>query len=75
MVLLGGDLFHDNKPSRLTLYKAVSLLRTYCFGDDPIQFQIVSDQTRNFPSSYVILAFYAPLRAVLIAFVRMVCSV
>lgn len=28
MVLLGGDVFHDNKPSRRTLHQTLELLRT-----------------------------------------------
>lgn len=48
MLLLGGDLFHDNKPSRPTLVRAVELLRKYCLGDDPIQFRILSDPAHNF---------------------------
>jgi len=31
-VLLGGDLFHHNNPSRTTLYRTMSLLRNYCLG-------------------------------------------
>jgi len=50
-VLLGGDLFHDNKPSRLTLFRAVTIFRKYCFGDRPVQFEIVSDQSVNFPDT------------------------
>ena len=34
MLLLGGDLFHDNKPSRECLYRAMCLLREAVFGDD-----------------------------------------
>jgi double-strand break repair protein MRE11 len=26
-VLLGGDLFHDNNPSRFTLYKTMEIFR------------------------------------------------
>lgn len=48
MLLLGGDLFHDNKPSRPTVVRAVQLLRQYCLGDDPIQFRILSDPAVNF---------------------------
>ena len=44
MILLGGDLFHDNKPSRTTVHKATTLLRQYCFGDNPIQIEFLSDQ-------------------------------
>ena len=50
-VLLGGDLFHHNKPSRATLVKASDIFRRYCLGDDPIRFEVVSDQSINFPDS------------------------
>lgn len=52
MILLGGDLFHDNKPSRTTLYKTMELLRRYCMGDRPIQFRLLSDQSINFKDKY-----------------------
>ncbi|XP_058519720.1 double-strand break repair protein MRE11 [Ochotona princeps] len=47
-ILLGGDLFHENKPSRKTLHTCLELLRKYCMGDRPIQFEIISDQSVNF---------------------------
>ncbi|XP_051882523.1 LOW QUALITY PROTEIN: double-strand break repair protein MRE11 [Pristis pectinata] len=47
-ILLGGDLFHDNKPSRKTLHTCMELMRKYCMGDTPIQFEILSDQSVNF---------------------------
>ena len=31
-VLLGGDLFHDNKPSRPTLTRCMEIIRSHCFG-------------------------------------------
>lgn len=49
-VLLGGDLFHENKPSRSTLVKTIEILRRYCLNDLPVKFQVVSDQTVNFPN-------------------------
>jgi DNA repair exonuclease SbcCD nuclease subunit len=52
-VLLGGDLFHENKPSRATLCKTVDLLRKYAFGESPITFEIISDQAINFPTTSV----------------------
>ncbi|XP_063688052.1 double-strand break repair protein MRE11-like [Bolinopsis microptera] len=52
MILLGGDLFHDNKPSRTTVHKATTLLRKYCFGDKPIQIEFLSDQKANFHTSH-----------------------
>lgn len=51
-ILLGGDLFHENKPSRSTLVRAVEILRQYCLNDHPVQFQVVSDQTLNFPNRF-----------------------
>ncbi|KAJ8764657.1 hypothetical protein K2173_007744 [Erythroxylum novogranatense] len=51
-LLLGGDLFHENKPSRSTLVKAIEILRHHCLNDQPVQFQVVSDQTVNFPNSF-----------------------
>ncbi|XP_030008937.1 double-strand break repair protein MRE11 [Sphaeramia orbicularis] len=47
-ILLGGDLFHENKPSRRCLHSCITKLRQYCMGDTPIQFNILSDQTVNF---------------------------
>lgn len=49
-VLLGGDLFHDNNPSRYTLHRTMELLKTYCFGPRPggHAFEILSDQSVHF---------------------------
>lgn len=47
-ILLGGDLFHDNKPTRRCLHNCITMLRKYCMGDTPIHFNILSDQTVNF---------------------------
>uniref|UniRef100_A0ACD5V0Z7 Uncharacterized protein n=1 Tax=Avena sativa TaxID=4498 RepID=A0ACD5V0Z7_AVESA len=51
-VLLGGDLFHENKPSRSTLVKTIEILRRHCLNDLPVKFQVVSDQTINFPNRF-----------------------
>lgn len=50
-ILLGGDLFHENKPSRRCLHSCISLLRKYCMGDTPILFDVLSDQAVNFSNS------------------------
>ncbi|KAJ7201073.1 Metallo-dependent phosphatase-like protein [Mycena pura] len=42
-VLLAGDLFHENKPSRDCLYKTIALLREYTLGDKPVQVELLSD--------------------------------
>nr|VDD17537.1 unnamed protein product [Brassica rapa] len=51
-LLLGGDLFHENKPSRTTLVKAIEILRRHCLNDKPVHFQVVSDQTVNFQNAF-----------------------
>ncbi|XP_042860565.1 double-strand break repair protein MRE11-like [Penaeus japonicus] len=50
-ILLGGDLFHENKPSRQCLVKCMELLRKYTFGDKPVCFEYISDPTENFKNS------------------------
>ncbi|GFY46545.1 double-strand break repair protein MRE11 [Trichonephila inaurata madagascariensis] len=47
-ILLGGDLFHENKPSRKVLHDCISLMRKYCMGDRAVQFEFLSDQSDNF---------------------------
>ncbi|XP_046981777.1 double-strand break repair protein MRE11 isoform X1 [Schistocerca americana] len=47
-ILLGGDLFHDNKPSQRCLYRCLSLLRRYCMGDRPVPVEFLSDPSENF---------------------------
>ena len=51
-VLNGGDLFHDNKPSRRTMYKTVELLRRYCLNDSPVEVEVVSDPAEHFDDSF-----------------------
>lgn len=50
LVLLGGDLFHDNKPSRSTIVRAIDILTRYTLSDKPVAFQVVSNQSQNFAS-------------------------
>lgn len=47
-ILLGGDLFHENKPSRKSLYGSIELLRRYCLGDKPCSVEFLSDPSVNF---------------------------
>ena len=48
MILLGGDLFHENKPSRKTVHRTISLLRRYCLGNKECQLEFLSDQSVDF---------------------------
>jgi len=48
MILLGGDLFHDNKPSRQTIHRTCSLFRKYCLGNKECHLEFLSDPKVNF---------------------------
>jgi double-strand break repair protein MRE11 len=52
MLLLGGDLFHANQPSRSTILKTLALFRKYCMGDRPIMVQCVSNPESHFHSPF-----------------------
>jgi double-strand break repair protein MRE11 len=48
MVLLAGDLFHENKPSRKSMYQVMRSLRMNCFGDKPCELEMLSDASEIF---------------------------
>ncbi|CAH2092327.1 unnamed protein product [Euphydryas editha] len=48
LVLLGGDLFDHAKPSPSCMFKCTQAIRKYCFGDKPINVELLSDQLENF---------------------------
>eukprot|EP00940_MAST-03C_sp_MAST-3C-sp2_P002162 g2162.t1 len=50
-VLLGGDLFHYNKPSRRTIHRTIQIFRKYCLGEGAVRFRVLSDQKINFGSN------------------------
>ncbi|KAI0640408.1 DNA repair exonuclease [Trametes meyenii] len=51
-ILLAGDLFHENRPSRDCLYQVMALLREYTLGDRPIQVELLSDPNDGKAASY-----------------------
>lgn len=51
-VLLAGDLFHENRPSRDTLYQTMALLREYCMNDRPVQIELLSDPDEGKAAGY-----------------------
>lgn len=63
-VLLAGDLFHENKPSRRTLHSAIQILQTHCFGEDPVYIEVLSDQEQNFKSSYGRVNYENPYQSI-----------
>ncbi|KAF2018894.1 DNA repair exonuclease [Aaosphaeria arxii CBS 175.79] len=48
MVLHAGDLFHDNKPSRKSMFYVMRSLRMHCLGDKPCELEMLSDASQNF---------------------------
>ncbi|KAL6306913.1 DNA repair exonuclease [Sparassis latifolia] len=51
-ILLAGDLFHENRPSRDCLYQVMALLREYTMGDRPVQIELLSDPNEGKASGY-----------------------
>ncbi|KAL0481637.1 double-strand break repair protein MRE11 [Acrasis kona] len=51
-LLLGGDLFHDNKPSRETLHRTLKMFREYVLGDKPVPLCVQSNQKVNFKDNF-----------------------
>ncbi|GJQ08358.1 hypothetical protein GpartN1_g149.t1 [Galdieria partita] len=52
MVLLGGDLFHENKPSRSCLVRTMRILRDYCLGEKPVALDFLSVAAEVLDSPY-----------------------
>ena len=52
MVLLAGDLFHDNKPSRKAMYQVMRSLRMNCYGERPCQLEMLSDTSDAFDATF-----------------------
>lgn len=52
MVLLAGDLFHENKPSRKSMYKVMRSLRMNCYGEKPCELQMLSDAGAVFGGAF-----------------------
>jgi double-strand break repair protein MRE11 len=48
MVLHAGDLFHENKPSRKSMYQVMQSLRMNCLGEKPCELEMLSDASENF---------------------------
>ena len=54
MVLIAGDLFHDNRPSRRTLHKTMEILRRYCMGPEPVKIEFLSDAATQLRSALTV---------------------
>ena len=60
MVLLAGDLFHDNKPSRKAMQRCMEIMRDHCLGQRPVSIEVVSDPSKNFAGKYDSVNFDDP---------------
>jgi len=47
MVLHAGDLFHENKPSRKSMYHVMKSLRQNCLGEKPCELEMLSDASAD----------------------------
>lgn len=52
-LLLGGDLFHEKKPSRDSINKVTKLLNTYVYGDQDIRFETQAYPKANYLSDFL----------------------
>jgi double-strand break repair protein MRE11 len=52
MVLLAGDLFHENKPSRKSMYNVMRSIRLNCLGDKPCELEMLSDESEHFDPTF-----------------------
>ncbi|KAF3915453.1 hypothetical protein ABW21_db0200362 [Orbilia brochopaga] len=52
MVLLAGDLFHENKPSRKSMYQVMRTLRMNCYGEKPCEIEVLSDVSTNLQGTF-----------------------
>ncbi|KAH7346509.1 Metallo-dependent phosphatase-like protein [Rhexocercosporidium sp. MPI-PUGE-AT-0058] len=60
MVLLAGDLFHDNKPSRKSIYQVMRSLRQNCLGEKPCELMFLSDANEVFDGAFNIVNYEDP---------------
>ncbi|KAK3684069.1 Metallo-dependent phosphatase-like protein [Podospora appendiculata] len=60
MVLLGGDLFHDNKPSRKSMYQVMRSLRKNCLGMKPCELEFLSDAADVFEGAFTHVNYQDP---------------
>ena len=64
LVLLAGDMFHENKPSRRTLHGTIDLLRKYCFGNDSVYIEMLNEQTEVFKNRWGKVNYEDPYQAI-----------
>jgi double-strand break repair protein MRE11 len=63
-VLLAGDTFHENKPSRRALHDAFALFNKYCLGDSPVYIEVLNDQAEIFKANGGQVNYESPNQAI-----------
>ncbi|TPX34366.1 hypothetical protein SmJEL517_g03004 [Synchytrium microbalum] len=58
LILLGGDLFHEARPSRQMMFETMGLMKQFCMGNRPVSFELLSDEKEMLGSKYVHEANY-----------------
>lgn len=60
MILLAGDLFHDNKPSRKAMFQVMRSLRLNCLGEKPCELEMLSDANDVFEGAFNLVNYEDP---------------
>ncbi|CAN3373247.1 hypothetical protein DIURU_003286 [Diutina rugosa] len=60
MIVQGGDLFHINKPSKKSMYQVMKSIRANCFGDRPVEMELLSDPSGNFTHGFNFVNYEDP---------------
>jgi double-strand break repair protein MRE11 len=60
MIIHGGDLFHEHRPSRQSLHRCMKLLRDNCLGDGNVGIKVVSNPLDNFDDAELGLNYENP---------------
>ncbi|MEN2500619.1 MAG: Double-strand break repair protein mre11a, partial [Marteilia pararefringens] len=65
LILHGGDLYHDNRPSKNTENQCIQLIRSHTFGNKQLKFEFLSNkdyranfEANQFSISYPIFAIH-----------------
>jgi double-strand break repair protein MRE11 len=64
LVLIAGDIFHENKPTRRTLHSTMELLRKYCLGCDPVYTTVLNEQKELFKANFGRVNYEDPYQSV-----------
>lgn len=73
-LLLGGDLFHHSRPAQPVIFKCLRMLREYCLGSKPAEFEIVSDQKVNFAEQFFKFFVFFMFFQIYFYFLYLCCS-